>query len=117
MNQIYQSSKELFLIAILLVIANSSFSQKYSNEFLNIGVGARAQAMGNAFVASVDDVTAGFWNPAGLAGIDMKKGIQVGAMHAEWFGGVGKYDYLGAVIPFKDGKRALGITGRSISSK
>ena len=110
MNQVYQSFKRLFLLAILLVIAHSSFSQKYSNEFLNIGVGARAQAMGNAFVASVDDVTAGFWNPAGLAAIDMEKGIQVGAMHAEWFAGVGKYDYLGAVIPFKDGKRALGIT-------
>jgi len=110
MNQIYRSIKKLFMLTFLLFLAKSSFSQKYSNEFLNIGVGARAQAMGNAFVASVDDVTAGFWNPAGLAAIDMKNGIQVGAMHAEWFAGVGKYDYLGVAIPFKDGKRALGIT-------
>jgi len=110
MNQFFQSTKRLILFAVLLLVANSAFSQKYSNEFLNIGVGARAQAMGNAFVASADDVTAGFWNPAALAAIDMKKGIQIGAMHAEWFAGVGKYDYLGVAIPFKDGKRALGIT-------
>ena len=42
---------------------------KYSNEFLSIGVGASAFGMSNAVVAGVDDVTAGYWNPAGLNGI------------------------------------------------
>ncbi|HFC01084.1 MAG TPA: PorV/PorQ family protein, partial [Phaeodactylibacter sp.] len=87
-----------------------SFSQKYSNEFLSIGLSARAQAMGNAFVATVDDVTAGFWNPAALASLEMKNGIQVGAQHAEWFAGVGKYDYLGFAMPFDNHKRALGLS-------
>ena len=40
--------------------------RKYSNEFLNIGAGARGLAMGSAQVASVNDGTAGYWNPAGL---------------------------------------------------
>ena len=41
----------------------------YSNEFLNIGAGARGMAMGDAQVASVSDGTAGYWNPAALAGM------------------------------------------------
>ena len=43
--------------------------RKYSNEFLNIGAGARGLAMGSAQVASVADGTAGYWNPAGLVGV------------------------------------------------
>ena len=49
-------------------IVSSVWAQapKYSNEFLNIGVGARALGMGNANVASVEGVNSGYWNPAGL---------------------------------------------------
>ncbi len=86
----------LFLSGLLSV---SMEAQKYSNEFLSIGVGARAQAMGNAIVAGVDDVYAGVWNPAGLGALRPEDGLQIGAMHSEWFGGVGKFDYLGFTIP------------------
>ncbi|MFW5757151.1 MAG: hypothetical protein ACOCYO_00570, partial [Bacteroidota bacterium] len=34
---------------------------KYSNEFLSIGVDARAMAMSNAFVSVANDATAGYW--------------------------------------------------------
>ncbi|MCH8285826.1 hypothetical protein IIB79_04770, partial [candidate division KSB1 bacterium] len=37
---------------------------KYAGEFLSIGVGARAQALGGAFAAIADDGTAFYWNPA-----------------------------------------------------
>lgn len=84
--------------------------QKYSNEFLSIGVGARAQAMGNSVIASVDDITAGVWNPAGLAHIDRERGLQLGAMHSEWFGGVGKFDYLGISLPLANGQRRFGLS-------
>lgn len=83
---------------------------KYSNEFLQIGVGARAQAMGNAVVANIDDVTAGVWNPAGLAARTDFTGIELGAMHNEWFAGVGQYDYLGFTMPFADRRRRLGLS-------
>lgn len=83
---------------------------KYSNEFLSIGVGARAQALGNAVVAGVNDVTAGTWNPAGLADYRVDKGLQIGAMHAEWFAGVGKFDYLGVSLPMNNGNRVLGLS-------
>lgn len=66
---------------------------KFVNEFLNIGVGARAHGMFGSVVADVDDVTAGFWNPAGLSNIDAP--FEVSAMHAEWFGSVANYDYIG----------------------
>ncbi len=70
---------------------------KYSNEFLNIGVGARALSMSNSYAATADDVYAGYWNPAGLLGI---KGKAQGAiMHSEYFAGIAKYDYLGLAAP------------------
>jgi hypothetical protein len=67
--------------------------RKYSNEFLNIGVGARALGMGNANVTSVEGVNSGYWNPAGL--LKQKNDLEVGLMHAEYFAGIAKYDYIG----------------------
>ena len=99
-----------FCIIILMLLPISGFAQfrKYSNEFLNIGAGARGLAMGGAQVASANDATAGYWNPAGLTGI--KEYPNIGLMHAEYFGGIAKYDYLSAAKPIQDGKRALGIS-------
>jgi hypothetical protein len=82
--------------------------RKYSNEFLNIGVGARGLAMGSAQVASVKDGTAGYWNPAGLTGV--KDVPSVNVMHAEYFSGIGKYDYASIAIPLTGNKRTIGVT-------
>jgi hypothetical protein len=92
----------LLLLSILFLtfITTHIFSQKYSNEFLSIGLGARAQGMGSAMTAHVGDATASFWNPAGLCNINTD--LQIGAMHAEWFGGIGKYDYASLAIPIGD---------------
>lgn len=80
-------------IALLLVLATSAGqAQKYSNEFLSIGVGAQAHGMSGAQTAHVSDITAAYWNPAGLSEISAP--FQVAAMHAEWFVGVSQYDYL-----------------------
>jgi len=86
------------LIIIIFILGIFAFqlsaqTPKYSNEFLTIGVSARAHGMGNAVVANVGDVNAGFWNPAGLT--QLEKPFQVSAMHAEWFAGIAKYDYFG----------------------
>ncbi|MBU2650453.1 MAG: PorV/PorQ family protein [Bacteroidetes bacterium] len=87
--------KKIFLIFPLVILLFSVNGQvaKYSNEFLAIGVGARSLAMANAQTASVNDVTAAFWNPAGL--VHMSSSKQIGLMHAEYFAGVAKYDYAG----------------------
>lgn len=107
-------SKIYFFISFFalsnLLHQTNLWGQKYSNEFLSIGIGARAQGMGNAVVASIDDVTAGYWNPAGLASFNPGQGLQIGAMHAEWFAGVGKFDYLGMTLPSTSGKRRVGLS-------
>ena len=97
-------------ISTLLLLPVLSFSQfrKYSNEFLNIGAGARGLGMGGAQVASASDATAGYWNPAGLTGV--KDHPNAGIMHADYFAGIAKYDYLSAAIPVQDNKRTLGFS-------
>ena len=102
-------SPRLPLICLLVLFSWLLHAQKYSNEFLSIGVGARAQGMGTAVVASQNDVYAVAWNPAGMAGIPADRGLDVGAMHAEWFGGVGNYDYLGVSLPLSSGNQRLGF--------
>ena len=82
----------------------------YSNEFLAIGVGARAQALGNSTVASSEDIFSTYWNPAGLADVDSTAGLLGGAMHAEQFAGVTKFDYLGVSIPVASGGRRIGFS-------
>jgi len=74
--------------------------QKYSNEFLSIGVGSRAFGMSQAVTASVDDVTSGYWNPAGLA--RMSGNMQASLMHSEYFAGIAKYDYAGFAASVAD---------------
>jgi hypothetical protein len=95
---------------LLLLLSNRASAQfaKYSDEFLSIGAGARGMSMGNAQVASVSDGTAGYWNPAALA--DIRTSPQLNLMHAEYFAGIGKYDFVNLVLPLKDNKRTLGLT-------
>src|ERR1017187_740049 len=99
------------LITLICVLSGSAASAqflKYSNEFLNIGAGARGMAMGGAQVASVTDGTAGCWYPAAPANI--KDNPQLNLMHAEYYAGIGKYDFANLVLPLKDNKRTLGLT-------
>lgn len=85
------------VLAYCFTLGHTALAQtltpKYSNEFLAIGVGARALAMGNAQVAFVNDATAAYWNPAGLLSIPHDYSLSL--MHAEYFAGIAKYDYAG----------------------
>ena len=66
--------------------------------FEKIGVGARAAGMGGAFSALADDISALFWNPAGIARL---KGDNVSATYTAWFGGI-SHNFIGAVLPISD---------------
>ncbi len=61
-----------------------------------IGVGGRALGMGGAYTALASDVTAGYWNPAGLSHIIYP---QVTLMHNELFGSLANYDYGAVALP------------------
>ncbi|MCZ6819512.1 MAG: PorV/PorQ family protein, partial [Calditrichaeota bacterium] len=63
--------------------------------FLEIGVGARAQAMGGAFVSLVQDATAMYWNPAGIGKIS---GFETTFTHVNWLLDT-NFDYAGIVVP------------------
>ena len=93
-------TKKILLVSLLLVsqftLAQTEVA-KYAGEFISIGVGARALGMGSAQVAVVDDITSGYWNPAGLAKMNYP---QIALMHDEQFGGLVNYNYGAVAIPY-----------------
>ena len=99
----------LLLLGFFVGTTQAQF-RKYSNEFLNIGAGAKGLAMGGAQVATTTDATAGYWNPAGLSHL---KSSSFSLMHAEYFAGIGKYDYASFAMPLGDPEsstRSLGFS-------
>ncbi|MEN9952088.1 MAG: hypothetical protein RLZZ520_356 [Bacteroidota bacterium] len=107
----FKLTKGLLLLLIGFCVSTTQAQfRKYSNEFLNIGAGAKGMAMGGTQVATVADATAGYWNPAGLAQI---KNSSFSLMHAEYFAGIGKYDYASFAMPLGDpdfSSRSLGFS-------
>ena len=101
------------LSAVILVLI-ITFSQvnaqttvaKYAGEFMAIGVGGRPLGMGGAYVAIANDVTAGYYNPAGLARINYP---EISLMHDAQFGNLENYDYVGIAIPF-DNDMSFGLS-------
>lgn len=97
----------LFLILGLVGNNPSVWAQdktpKYSNEFLSIGVGARAMSMSNAVVASSADGSSGYWNPAGLPHISSD--YNASFMHSIYFAGIANYDFLQFSVKVDDVSR------------
>ncbi len=95
---------KLILFFFTAVTTVLSAQVKYSNEFLNIGVGVRSAGMGNAVVANTPDVTAGYWNAASL--LKLENNIEIGYQHSELFAGVANYDYGGLGFKIDDNSSA-----------
>ncbi len=87
------------LLLLLGLTIQAQTARKYSNEFLNIGVGAAAFGQSGAVVATTNDVYAGYWNPAGLTELEDS---QVAVMHASYFANIANYDYIGGAMPIDD---------------
>lgn len=109
MNMSFPTRTNLALLFLLSFVSISQYAKppKYSNDFMYIGVGAHNFGVGNAVVANTNDITAGYWNPAGLTNI--KTNIQFSFMHNEYFSGLAKYDYAGIAFPLDSNKHAFAI--------
>jgi hypothetical protein len=80
--------------------------------FLDIGVGARAQSLGGAFVAGATDVSALYWNTAGIARVD---GFSAHFSQASLYGDLGiDHSFIGVVLPL--GLHHLGLSLNYLSS-
>ena len=78
------------------------------------GIGARALAMGGAFVAVANDATASLWNPAGLALLD---DTRLAGMSTDLFGLGITHQYVGAVTTFANLGIGLGWERASIGGQ
>jgi long-subunit fatty acid transport protein len=96
--------KKLLYIFLILVLVDFAYAQLFpvlggqragisTAQFLKIGVGGRAAALGEAFIAISDDASSLYWNPAGLAHF---KENQVIFSHNIWVVDI-NHDFLGIV--------------------
>ncbi|MCF7804997.1 MAG: hypothetical protein K9N46_03365 [Candidatus Marinimicrobia bacterium] len=78
---------------------------KYGSDYVGKGVGVRILSLGGAGTAAVNDVSAGFWNPAKMHLAPQKN---IGIMHTESFAGAVNFDYAAGRLPTEE--HNLGIT-------
>ena len=108
-----QIQKYIILLAMILLMTvslsaqtddgslSTNFKENVTNvgtsaaAFLEIGVGARALALGGAFTALANDASALYWNPAGLIQLNS---ISVSANHTDWLAET-NFEYFGLVLP------------------
>jgi hypothetical protein len=79
--------------AQLLPVLGAQRAGTATAQFLKIGVGARATAMGDAFVAVANDASALYWNPAGITQFQTN---EVVISHTSWFLDI-QHQFIGAV--------------------
>jgi long-subunit fatty acid transport protein len=86
------------LIIIYLVSFGCLFAQSKVGStaapFLNVAIGARPIAMGGAFSATANDVSALYWNPAGIARIPGNEAL---FSYSNWFADI-NYNWSGAAL-------------------
>lgn len=98
------------MMFILLVTTTLAVSKRGTTaaSFLEIGIGARGTAMGNAYVAVVDDVHSLYWNPGGLALMDKS---EVSFIKTQWLAGI-DFNNVSAAFPMG----TLGTVGVALTS-
>lgn len=102
----------LMVCAVNNAIAQVSKVATNSADFLNIGVGARANGMGTATTGDVSDASALYWNPAGIASMTEK---EVLIDYANWFVDT-DHMFLGIVVPLKTGVAGIQINSLNMGT-
>lgn len=99
-----KSLKVMIIVAVMLGLVSALIADgnNHNKPYLRMGYGAKGMAMGGTGTAYMNDITAAYWNPAGLAkiadyqvGIDYMDGI--GLDRTTSFAGIGmrfKYGYM-----------------------
>jgi hypothetical protein len=104
----------IFLNAFTVAALSQPFVSSVSKvgttaaSFLEIPVGARALAMGDAYVGIAEDASGLYWNPSGIARIQTNQAF---IQHTNWLAGT-KFDYAGVVFPLGE----FGTVGGSVTS-
>ncbi len=85
-----------FLLIIGMVPGNAQDGTRYAGAFLELGIGARGMAMGEAYVSIANDGSAFYWNPAGASSLVR---TEVSGMYASLFKGLVKHSHVGFTRP------------------
>ena len=107
--------KRVIVLSLALIMVLSAFALAEgvgAFETFKNGIGARALAMGGAFVAVADDATAVCWNPAGLAQV---MDTRIAGMSTDLFGMDSTHQYVGAVTTFANIGIGLGWERASVT--
>ena len=74
------SMRKILIIALMLIAVAAINAQDNNSAaaYIRMGIGARIMAMGDAGTATTSDITAAYWNPAGLYNI---KDIEFASMY------------------------------------
>ncbi|MEP7235338.1 MAG: hypothetical protein ABI778_08590, partial [Ignavibacteriota bacterium] len=103
-----------FLLFFITGSASGQTVRAYAGEFLQLGTGARALAMGGAAIAVTNDATSGYWNPAGLSELQYPG---IAGMHEARFDNTVQHDFAALAFPLgKDGGVALSVLHIGISN-
>jgi long-subunit fatty acid transport protein len=97
--------KKLMMILCGVLLLNSHIVAKEVTKvgttalgFLNIDVGARAVAMGGAYVAVAQNASTIYWNPSGIARINQ---FQAVFNYTRWIADI-NFNYMAVVTPVSD---------------
>lgn len=99
--------KAAILGSLILIPSFSSFASDVGTtaaNFLKMGIGARATAMGGAYTALANDGTALYWNPAGLVQIEKTEILAMYNMHFQEI----NQGYFSLTFQFLGGTLGLG---------
>ncbi len=93
-------------------VRNVSNKGTVAAAFLEIGIGARAEAMGGAYTAQAGSAEMIYWNPAGLAYVD---GLAVSLSHTEWLAETNfEFFSVAAPLPFANAVAAASFTSLAV---